>query len=46
MLSALEALTRASEEPALVLEKEQLVGLIRHADVMQWMLLHGGIQVK
>lgn len=46
MLNALESLTRAGDEPALVLEKGKLVGMIRNADVMQWMLLHGGIQSK
>jgi len=46
MLSAVGPLTRAGDEPAPVVAGGKLVGLIRHADVMQWMLLHGGIQAR
>ncbi len=39
---ALQLLAMAGNESVPVVENGRLLGLIRQADVMQWMLLHGG----
>lgn len=46
MMSALSSMAQVSDEPALVVDEGKLLGMIQRADVMQWMVLHGGFQAK
>ena len=37
---AIDALTKAGDEPMLVVRDRQVLGLVQHADIMKWMAFH------